>query len=85
MITANWKDVFILFLVQWKVPVHLISHSELISVFERQDFNLSFLKKDEFLKSVELIKEIFLTLYYLNMNNQELELFKMLVLLRSGK
>lgn len=86
MIEKNWKDLFIVNLVQWMVPIHLISDKDILSTFERINRQqLDSQDQSECLENFKLIKEIVFKLINLNLDSNELDHFKILFLLRTGK
>ena len=82
----NWKDLFIISLVQWMVPIHLIDDKEIALTIERATKNneINGDEQIECLENFKLIKEMVMKLISLNLDQNEIEHFKLLALMRYG-
>lgn len=79
----NWKNLFVLCLVQWMVPVHFVAETDVIEAI--QVVNKYEKCHDELISAFKLIQETYVKLTDLNLDPVELEVFKLIVLLRIGK
>jgi hypothetical protein len=86
---TNWKDLFIIGLAQWLVPIHMIDEKELLSTFEcslanRQNSKTILMDSRDALNEFKEIKEAYLKLVNLNLDHSEYEHIKTVSLLRTG-
>jgi hypothetical protein len=68
LLEKNWKDLFIIFLAQWNIPIHLLSENDEPILFE------NFL----------VFKQIYTNLLKLSLDFNEYDYFKMIILLKNG-
>lgn len=88
LIENNWKDLFLLSLAQWKIPVNSISDEDLLQTIETisaQRPNRLEREHDFYVENFKGIQDIFKRLLELNLNSIEMEFFKIILLLRNGK
>ena len=83
LLEKNWKDLFIISLAQWLVPVHLIDDKDLLVSVQKTAKSGHSL--ESVLDNYRMTRDIFAKLLHLNLDPTELEYFKMIVLLRNGK
>lgn len=87
LMETNWKDLFLLSLAQWKIPVDSISDEDLlqlIGTISAQRPNRLERDHDFYVKNFKGIQDIFKRLLELNLNSIEMEFFKIILLLRNG-
>jgi hypothetical protein len=83
----NWKDLFILSLAQWLVPVDSISAADLLKTIgniSAQKTNGLEHSQDFYVENFKVIQDLFKKLLELNLNSVEMEFFKIIILLRNG-
>lgn len=85
LLVNNWKDLFILNLVQWLIPLHTVDDKEVLQTVEAISSTSDDLDSDFMINSFIGIKSIFVKLIQLNLDVTEFELFKLTILMRYGK
>jgi len=81
LIEQNWKDLLLTSLVQWMVPIHLVSEKELLQTVEALGQREA--DADECLRGFRQVQEMFVKLAEMNMKPVEMDLFKMILVLRA--
>jgi len=81
LIEQNWKDLLLASLVQWMVPIHLVNDIELLQSSEA--LKRQGVEADQCLAEFKRIQEIFSKLVEMNLEPVELDLFKMLLMVRA--
>ena len=84
---SNWKDLFVISLIQWKVPINMITESDAVQTIEmisRQSQNSLEYGHSHYVESFKLIQSMFTKLSEFNLDSIELEFLKLILLLRNG-
>ena len=88
LIEKNWKDLFVIFLVQWIVPIHLIEDKQFILAFQQKkienDKNFMKFHHNQYLSEFILLKKIFENMIALGLDANEFEFLKTLTYTRTG-
>ena len=65
----NWKDLFLVCLTQWNIPIHLLSENDDPILIE----------------NFQVFKKIYNNLLKLSLDFNEYDYFKLIILLKNGK
>ena len=86
LLQKNWKILLIIYLVHYCVQIETIDESDLLTIIEISSGKRSNNELNRYyLENFMQIKNIYLQLVNLNLDLNELELFKMIALYRTGK
>nr|ASL70488.1 nuclear receptor [Brachionus rotundiformis] len=86
LIEKNWKDLFVIKLIQWSVPIHLLRDQDLTSIFEvilEQDKHLNKLDESKCMENFSMVKYYYTVINKLALETNHYELLKILLLLRT--
>lgn len=87
MIEKNWKDLFIIKLIQWSVPIHSLKDQDVDSIFQamsEQNKEFNQIDQSDSLENFNLVKYYYTLITKLDLNPNDFELLKTLLLLRIG-
>nr|ASL70566.1 nuclear receptor [Brachionus plicatilis] len=85
-IEKNWKDLFVVKLIQWSVPIHSLKDHDvalIIEMISEQDKTLNQLDQSKCLENFNLVKYYYTVVNKLALEINDFELLKILLLLRT--
>ena len=87
LLENNWKSLLIINLVQCAVPIHTAEGIDLLLTIEtaNKDSKQSQELSKYYLENYQIIKNIFISLTSLKLDNYEFNFFKLIALLKTGK
>nr|ASL70599.1 nuclear receptor [Brachionus koreanus] len=86
LIEKNWKDLFVIKLIQWSVPIHSLKDQDIVSIFElirEQEKNLNQIDQSKCLENFNLVKYYYTLIVKLALDTNDYELLKNMLLLRT--
>jgi hypothetical protein len=85
LLQKNWKSLLLIYLVHYCVQIQAIDESDLLNIIEISNNRSNNELNSYYFENFKQIKSIYLQLVNLNLDQNELELFKMIALYRTGK
>ena len=85
LLQKNWKSLLLIYLVHYCVQIQAIDESDLLNIIEISNNKSNNELNSYYFENFKQIKNIYLQLVNLNLDQNELELFKMIALYRTGK
>lgn len=84
LLQKNWKSLLLIYLVHYCVQIQAIDESDLLNIIEISNNKSNNELNSYYFENFKQIKSIYLQLLNLNLDQNELELFKMIALYRTG-
>ena len=86
LLENNWKSLLIINLVHCSVPIHTAEGIDILLTIEtaNKDSKLSQELSSYYLENYQLIKNIFMSISSLKLDNYEFNYFKLIALLKTG-
>ena len=84
LLQKNWKSLLLIYLVHYCVQIQEIDESDLLNIIEISNNRSNNELNSYYFENFKQIKSIYLQLVNLNLDQNELELFKMIALYRTG-
>lgn len=87
LIEKNWKGLFIIKLIQWSVPIHSLKDQDIVSIFQamgEQNKEFNQIDQSDSLENFNLVRYYYTLISRLELDSNDYELLKTLLLLRIG-